>query len=71
MLSWFSKSRSSKALEPVLSGTGVAVATRAVTSSHLSLVSVTATETDLVSQRVGDYQYVPTIGGLIDQLWVR
>jgi peptide/nickel transport system substrate-binding protein len=33
--------------------------------------TVTAIEPDLVSQRVGDYQYVPTIGALIDQLWVR
>jgi hypothetical protein len=33
--------------------------------------TVTAAETDLVSTRVGDYQYVPTIGGLIDQLWIR
>ena len=33
--------------------------------------TVTATEPDLVSRRVGDYQYVPTIGGLLDQLWVR
>ena len=33
--------------------------------------TITATETDLVSARVGDYQYVPTIGGLIDQLWVH
>jgi hypothetical protein len=29
------------------------------------------TETDLVSRRVGDYQYVPTIGALLDQLWVH
>jgi hypothetical protein len=29
------------------------------------------TVTDLVSSRVTDYQYVPTIGALIDQLWVR
>jgi hypothetical protein len=33
--------------------------------------TVTDTETDLVSRRVGDYQYVPTIGVLLDQLWVR
>jgi ABC-type transport system substrate-binding protein/DNA-binding SARP family transcriptional activator/streptogramin lyase len=33
--------------------------------------TVTETETDLVSRRVGDYQYVPTIGALLDQLWVR
>ena len=26
---------------------------------------------DLLSRRVGDYQYVPTIGTLLDQLWVR
>jgi hypothetical protein len=33
--------------------------------------TVTETETDLVSSRVGDYQYIPTIGALLDQLWVH
>jgi len=46
-------------------------ADRAITNLAPWVPTVTATETDLVSARVGDYQYVPTIGGLIDQLWVR
>ncbi len=33
--------------------------------------TVTESETDLVSHRVANYQYVPTIGALLDQLWVR
>jgi peptide/nickel transport system substrate-binding protein len=26
---------------------------------------------DTVSPRVGDYQYVPTFGALLDELWVH
>jgi peptide/nickel transport system substrate-binding protein len=32
---------------------------------------VTPSTTDFVSRRVGDYQYNPVQGALIDQLWVR
>jgi peptide/nickel transport system substrate-binding protein len=32
---------------------------------------VTPSTTDFVSRRVGDYQYNPAQGALIDQLWVR
>jgi ABC-type transport system substrate-binding protein len=32
---------------------------------------VTPSITDLVSHRVGNYQYNPQLGVLIDQLWVR
>jgi hypothetical protein len=32
---------------------------------------VSESEIDLLSRRAGNYQYVPTIGALIDQLWVR
>ena len=48
-----------------------AQADRLITNLAPWLPTVTETETDLVSQRVGDYQYVPTIGALLDQLWVR
>jgi ABC-type transport system substrate-binding protein/streptogramin lyase len=46
-------------------------ADRTITNLAPWVPTVTASETDLVSARVGDYQYVPTIGCLIDQLWVR
>jgi ABC-type transport system substrate-binding protein/DNA-binding SARP family transcriptional activator len=48
-----------------------AQADRLITNLAPWVPTVTETETDLVSQRVGDYQYVPTIGALLDELWVR
>ena len=44
---------------------------RLITNLAPWVPTVTENETDLVSQRVGDYQYVPTIGALLDQLWLR
>jgi hypothetical protein len=32
---------------------------------------VTPSITDFVSRRVGNYQYNPQLGVLLDQLWVR
>jgi ABC-type transport system substrate-binding protein/DNA-binding SARP family transcriptional activator len=46
-------------------------ADRLVTDRAPWLSTVTETGTDLVSAHVGDYQYVPTFGPLLDQLWVR
>jgi peptide/nickel transport system substrate-binding protein len=57
--------------DPVAADRVWARADRDITNLAPWVPTVTATETDLVSQRVGDYQYVPTIGGLLDQLWVR
>jgi peptide/nickel transport system substrate-binding protein len=48
-----------------------AQADRLITNLAPWVPTVSETETDLVSRRVGDYQYVPTIGVLLDQLWVR
>jgi peptide/nickel transport system substrate-binding protein len=33
--------------------------------------TVSEHEIDLVSHRAGDYEFVPTVGALIDQLWVK
>jgi len=44
---------------------------RRITNLAPWVTTVTATETDLVSARVRNYQYIPTIGALIDQLWVH
>ena len=44
---------------------------RLITNLAPWVPTVTQTETDLVSRRVGNYQYVPTIGALLDQLWVH
>ena len=57
--------------DPVAADRLWARADRDITNLAPWVATVTATETDLVSQRVGDYQYVPTIGGLLDQLWVH
>jgi peptide/nickel transport system substrate-binding protein len=46
-------------------------ADRRITDLAPWVPTVTENETDLVSPRVGNYQYVPTIGALLDQLWVR
>jgi len=57
--------------DPVAADDLWALADREITNLAPWLPTVTETETDLVSPRVGDYQYVPTIGALLDQLWVR
>lgn len=46
-------------------------ADRDITNLAPWIPTVTEIETDLVSARVGDYQYVPGVGALLDQLWVR
>jgi hypothetical protein len=46
-------------------------ADRQVTSQAPWLARVGQSETDLTSKRVSDYQHVPTIGALLDQLWVH
>jgi YVTN family beta-propeller protein len=44
---------------------------RQLTNRAVWLPTVTPSETDLVSSRVGNYQYNPVWGLLVDQLWVR
>lgn len=44
---------------------------RELTNLAIWLPTVTANETDLISPRVGNYQYNPLWGALVDQLWVR
>jgi peptide/nickel transport system substrate-binding protein len=46
-------------------------ADRRITNLAPWIPTVTETETDLVSRRVGNYEWVPSIGALLDQLWVR
>ena len=46
-------------------------ADREITNIAPWITTVTETETDLLAARVGNYQYVPTFGPLLDQLWVR
>jgi peptide/nickel transport system substrate-binding protein len=48
-----------------------AQADRRITKLAPWVPTVSENEIDLVSHRVGNYQYVPTVGALIDQLWVR
>ena len=56
---------------PSLANSLWAQADRLTTNLAPVVATVTENETDLVSQRVGDYQYVPTIGALLDQLWLH
>jgi ABC-type oligopeptide transport system substrate-binding subunit len=44
---------------------------RQLTSLGIWLPTVTPNETDLISARVGNYQYNPVWGALIDQLQIR
>jgi YVTN family beta-propeller protein len=44
---------------------------RQLTNLAVWVPTVTPNETDLLSKRVGNYQYNPVWGPLIDQLWVR
>ena len=44
---------------------------RELTDLAIWLPTVTPNEIDLISRRVGDYQYNPVWGALIDQLWTR
>ena len=44
---------------------------RELTDLAIWLPTVTPNETDLISHRIGNYQYNPVWGALIDQLWTR
>jgi peptide/nickel transport system substrate-binding protein len=44
---------------------------RALTNLAIFLPTVTPREVDLLSRRVGDYQYNPVWGVLLDQLWLH
>ena len=57
--------------DPVAADRLWAQADRDITNLAPWVTTVNETETDLVSQRVGNYQYVPTVFALLDQLWVR
>lgn len=66
--------RSALAAEAARSPTATALwatADRQFTDQAPTVPLVTPTITDFVSHRVGDYQYNPQLGVLIDQLWVH
>jgi ABC-type oligopeptide transport system substrate-binding subunit len=44
---------------------------RELTDRAIWLPTITTKQTDLISSRVGNYQYNPFWGAIIDQLWVR
>lgn len=44
---------------------------RQLTDLAIWLPTVTPNETDLISSRVGNYQYNPVWGALVDQMWTR
>jgi peptide/nickel transport system substrate-binding protein len=57
--------------DPVAANQLWAQADRRITDLAPWIPTVCESEIDLLSRRAGNYQYVPTIGALIDQLWVR
>jgi ABC-type transport system substrate-binding protein/DNA-binding SARP family transcriptional activator len=68
---WAAEATRLQFTSPVAAGRLWARADRRITNLAPWVPTVTESETDLLSRRVGDYQYVPTIGTLLDQLWVR
>jgi YVTN family beta-propeller protein len=44
---------------------------RELTDRAIWLPTITSKQTDVISSRVGNYQYNPFWGALVDQLWVR
>jgi YVTN family beta-propeller protein len=57
--------------DPAAANTLWARLDRQLTNRAIWLPTVTPNETDLVSSRVGNYQYNPVWGPLVDRLWVR
>ena len=68
---WAARATRMQLTDPVAASHLWARADRRITNLAPWIPTVTQSETDLLSRRVGDYQYVPTIGALVDQLWVR
>ena len=60
-----------QAVDPTAANTLWARLDRDLTDRAVWLPTVTPNEVDLVSPRVGNYQFNPVRGALIDQLWVR
>jgi peptide/nickel transport system substrate-binding protein len=60
-----------QATDPVAADRLWAEADREATDQAPWLTMVSYIGIDTVSPRVGDYQYVPTVGALLDQLWVH
>jgi peptide/nickel transport system substrate-binding protein len=57
--------------DPVAADRLWAKADREATNQAPWLTMISYRGIDTVSPRVGDYQYVPTVGALLDQLWVH
>ena len=68
---WAERATRMQLTDPVAASHLWARADRRITNLAPWVSTVTESETDLLSRRVGGYQYVPTIGALVDQLWVR
>jgi YVTN family beta-propeller protein len=60
-----------QATDPAAAGRLWAKADRETTDQAPWLMMVSFSGIDTVSARVGDYQFVPAFGALLDQLWVR
>jgi ABC-type transport system substrate-binding protein/DNA-binding SARP family transcriptional activator len=60
-----------QATDPRAAATRWAQLDRQLTDQAVFLPTVTPNEVDLLSHRVGNYEYNPVWGVLVDQLWVR
>jgi ABC-type transport system substrate-binding protein len=60
-----------QATDPRAAATRWAQLDRQLTDQAVFLPTVTPNEVDLLSSRVGNYEYNPVWGVLVDQLWVR
>jgi peptide/nickel transport system substrate-binding protein len=58
-------------VDPPLANRRWAQLDRELTNRAIWLPTVTPNQVDLLSARVGNYQYNSVTGTLIDQLWVR
>ena len=68
---WATRAAGKQLTDPVAANRLWALADRRLTDLAPSIPTITETATDLVSRRVGNYQYIPTIGALLDQLWLH
>ena len=60
-----------QAIEPSAADALWARAERRIVDQAPAVPAYNIINADLVSERVGNYQYSPASGALLDQLWVR
>ena len=66
-----SRAEALRATDPARADAAWARIEHELTNRAVLLPTVTPRTTDVLSKRVGNYQYHPVWGVLVDQLWVR